>query len=158
MVVPILCSIYLGFLRPVSNITENNETGQDENPRPVSPLMVGVKGICPACNKGELFNGLLDLNETCDVCGFDMRAADPGDGPAVFVILILGALVVVGMLILEFKIGVPVWVHFVLWPIVVIGGSIWMLRVLKGWIFAMQYRHDAKQGELDEGADGDADE
>ena len=82
-----------------------------------------------------------------------MRDADPADGPAVFVMFILGAIVVIGAFILEFKYNAPLWLHIVLWPVVIFGGTIWMLRVLKGWMVASQFKHDARLGVLDE--DGD---
>ena len=109
MVVPILRCLHLGCLNSVGENQKNNEAGRGDNPRPVSslsPLSIGVKGVCPVCGEGNLFKGLLDLQDSCEVCGFDMAEADPADGPAVFVILILGALVTIGMFILEFKIKV----------------------------------------------------
>ncbi len=54
----------------------------------------GVMCRCPQCRRGPLYAGFLRLKEQCEVCGFDMAAADTGDGPAVFVILIGGALVI----------------------------------------------------------------
>ena len=45
-----------------------------------------------------MFSGFLALRPACTVCGLDLDFADAGDGPAVFVILIAGFLLLFGML------------------------------------------------------------
>ena len=77
------------------------------------------------------------------MCGLDLRAQDSGDGPAVFVILILGFVVVGLALVVEAKFAPPLWVHAVLWPGVILAGAIWMLRVFKAMLIALQFRHRA---------------
>jgi uncharacterized protein (DUF983 family) len=74
--------------------------------------------------------------------------ADSGDGPAVFGILILGFLVLGGALIVEFKIGPPVWVHVVLWGLLTPLLAFFLLRVLKATLIALQYKHKAEEGRL----------
>ena len=64
-------------------------------------MLRGALGRCPACGKGKLFAGFLPVAERCDVCDFDLKSADPGDGPAIFVMLIGGFLVVFAALIVE---------------------------------------------------------
>ena len=49
---------------------------------------------CPRCGKGKLFAGFLTLRPRCEVCGLDYGFADAGDGPAVFVMLFAGFIVV----------------------------------------------------------------
>jgi len=63
------------------------------------------------------------------------------DGAIVFVVLILGALVVGLAILVEIEFAPPMWVHLLLWTPVVIGGAIALLRPLKAWLIAMQYRH-----------------
>jgi uncharacterized protein (DUF983 family) len=108
---------------------------------PVSPLAAGLGCRCPRCGKGKLYDGLLNIAATCAVCGLDLQAEDAGDGPAVFVVLLLGALVVGLALWVEAVFAPPFWVHIVLWTPFIIGGAILMLRPLKAWLVAMQYRH-----------------
>ncbi len=55
--------------------------------------------------------------------------------------LILGALVVGLAILVEIEFAPPLWVHLLLWTPVMIGGAIAMLRPLKAWLIAMQYRH-----------------
>ena len=56
-----------------------------------SPVDVALRGACPRCGQGKLFAGLLRVAERCLTCDLDLRGEDAGDGPAVFVILGLGA-------------------------------------------------------------------
>ncbi|MBX6367142.1 MAG: DUF983 domain-containing protein [Rhodospirillales bacterium] len=107
----------------------------------VSLLTVAFLCRCPRCGRGKLFKGLLDVAERCDACGLDLSAQDAGDGPAVFVILILGAVVVGLAILVEAKLGPPLWVHAVLWPPVIVVGALALLRPLKAGLIALQYRH-----------------
>jgi uncharacterized protein (DUF983 family) len=80
------------------------------------------------------------MSATAPRC-FDLRAHDVGDGAAVFVILILGFVIVGLALLLEAKAEPPLWVHALIWPVVIFGGTIAMLRPLKATLIALQYRH-----------------
>src|SRR5713101_1727030 len=108
---------------------------------PVSPIQAGLLCRCPRCGEGRLFQGVLTLRERCPVCDLDLRAQDTGDGPAVFVILALGILVIPFVFILEMRVEPPIWVHAVLWPPVILVLAILLLRPLKGVLVALQYRH-----------------
>jgi uncharacterized protein (DUF983 family) len=108
---------------------------------PVPVLSAALACRCPCCGKGKLYNGLLAVAPRCAECGLDLAAQDAGDGPAVFVILILGAIVVGLAILVEIIFAPPLWVHFVLWTPVIILGAIALLRVMKAWLIAMQYRH-----------------
>ena len=108
-----------------------------------SPYKTGLLCRCPRCGEGRLYRGLLTVADRCDVCGFDLSAQDSGDGPAVFVILILGAVVVALALLTESAFAPPLWVHAVLWPPLILGLALVMLRVLKSLLISLQYRHKA---------------
>lgn len=88
-----------------------------------------------------MFDGYLTTRSECDVCGLEIARYDSGDGPAVFVIFILGALVVPLALLLESVAAPPLWLHAALWGVLVVGGSVALLRPLKGVMVALQYRH-----------------
>jgi uncharacterized protein (DUF983 family) len=77
----------------------------------------------------------------CETCGLDLSAQDAGDGPAVFVILILGALVVGLAIWVEVLFAPPLWVHAIVWLPVTLAGALLMLRPLKAGLIALQYRH-----------------
>ena len=72
-----------------------------------SPFRSGLLCRCPRCGEGALYSGVLTVADTCKSCGLDLRAQDSGDGPAVFVILILGAIVVAAALITESAFAPP---------------------------------------------------
>jgi uncharacterized protein (DUF983 family) len=113
---------------------------------PFSPLAAALLCRCPRCGKGRLYDGLLAVAPRCGACGLDLRAQDAGDGPAVFVVLILGGAVVALAILVEIVFVPPAWVHLVLWPPVIIGGAIALLRPLKAGLIALQYRHRALGG------------
>ena len=108
---------------------------------PVSVLAAALLCRCPRCGKGKLYDGLLSVAPRCAACGLDLRAQDAGDGPAVFVMFILGALTVLLAILVEIAFAPPIWVHLVLWTPFIIGGAILLLRPLKAGLIALQYRH-----------------
>jgi uncharacterized protein (DUF983 family) len=103
----------------------------------------GLRCRCPRCGEGALYDGLLAVRDRCAACGLDLKAQDAGDGPAVFVILVLGFIVVGAALIVEVKFSPPLWVHALLWPGVIIAGALLLLRVFKATLIALQFRHRA---------------
>ena len=115
---------------------------------PQKPVPTGIKGRCPRCGEGRLFAGFLTLNERCQACGLDFDFADAGDGPAVFVILIIGFVIAAGALLLELAYAPPVWLHAVLWPPLVLVFSLALLRPIKGVMIAVQFVHQAQPGEI----------
>ncbi|MGO8865918.1 MAG: DUF983 domain-containing protein [Alphaproteobacteria bacterium] len=108
---------------------------------PLSPFRTGLACRCPACGEGRLFRGYLHVAERCPVCGLDLAAEDSGDGPAVFIILILGFVVVALALVVEVKFEPPLWLHALLWPPLILGGALLMLRPFKATMIALQYKH-----------------
>lgn len=119
---------------------------------PASPISLALRGACPKCGHGRLFSGILVLSVKCAHCGHDFADADPGDGPQVFVILILGAVVAVLAAMLHAALSPPAIVHLIIWPIVVSALGLWLLRFFKAWLIAQQYRHDAHEARLTVGA------
>ena len=112
------------------------------------PIGRGLLGHCPRCGEGKLFDGFLTLRPSCDKCGLDYSFADAGDGPAVFVILIGGAIVVLAALITEVVYQPPYWVHAALWLPMILIVTLAPLRMLKGLLIALQYHHKAAPGQL----------
>lgn len=115
----------------------------------VSAVSAGLAGRCPRCGRGHLFKGFLNLAPACDRCGLDYGFADAGDGPAVFVILIAGFLVVGLALWVELAYQPPMWVHIALWFPLILICTLGLLRPLKGLLVALQYRNKAAEGSLD---------
>jgi uncharacterized protein (DUF983 family) len=118
---------------------------------PVEPIRAGLKGRCPRCGEGKLFSGFLSVGRECSNCRLDYSFADAGDGPAVFVILIVGFIVVGSALWMEVTLAPPLWVHFILWIPLAVVLSLVALRLLKGVLITLQYANKAAPGEIDRG-------
>lgn len=118
---------------------------------PVDPISTGLKGRCPRCGEGRMFAGTFTIAKRCGVCGLDYEFADAGDGPAVFVILIIGFVVVGLALWMEVSYSPPLWLHFLLWVPLTVGLCLTALRLIKGVLVALQYANKAAQGRIDHG-------
>lgn len=117
---------------------------------PVSPYAAGFAGKCPRCGEGELFDGLLKLKARCPSCGLDYSKADAGDGPAVFVIFIVGFLAVAVAFIARFVFFAPIGLAFLLSAAFAALVILALLRPMKATLIALQYRHKAEEGRLEE--------
>jgi uncharacterized protein (DUF983 family) len=117
-------------------------------PSLASTLAAGLAGRCPACGSGKLFSGYLTLAPRCNVCGLDYGFAEAGDGPAVFVILITGFIVVGAALFVEMAYAPPYWLHALIWGPLAILLPLLLLRSFKGVLIALQYKHKAEEGRL----------
>ena len=115
---------------------------------PPNPILAGLAARCPRCGKGKMFSGFITLRPACDACGLDYGFADAGDGPAVFVIMIAGFIVVGAALMVEIYYQPPLWVHAALWVPLVLITTLAPLRLLKGVLIALQYHHKAAEGRL----------
>jgi uncharacterized protein (DUF983 family) len=105
----------------------------------------GLSCACPRCGRGKLFQGFLTLRPRCEVCGLDYSFADAGDGPAVFIMFLAGAIVVGAALITEALYRPPYWVHAVLWLPLIFLLTLGPLRPMKGLMIALQYHHKAAE-------------
>ncbi|MFT3977241.1 MAG: DUF983 domain-containing protein [Sphingomonas bacterium] len=115
---------------------------------PPRPFDCGVKGLCPRCGAKTLFSGWIKFADRCGRCGLDYDAFNVGDGPAAFLTLILGTIVVIGAVTLELSLSPPFWVHLLIWPPVTLAGVVLSLRLAKGWLIALEYRNAAREGRL----------
>lgn len=104
---------------------------------------------CPKCDEGRLFKGgfSVDLNDTCLKCGLDFSKNDSADGPAVFLIFVLGCLLVPLAVAFEYAFSPPLWVHAVLWSIVALVLTMGALKPLKSYIISLQFKHRPRDWE-----------
>ena len=109
---------------------------------PVPVARAALLCRCPRCGEGRIFTRLLTVRESCPVCSLDLSAEDAGDGPAVFLIFLLGAVAVGIAAWLEVEFEPPIWVHLLILTPIVIGGAIGLLRPMKATMIALQYRHN----------------
>lgn len=116
---------------------------------PPSPFVAGLGSRCPRCGQGRLFSGYLTIAPRCQVCKLNFGFADSGDGPAVFIILIAGLVIVAAALFVEVRYQPSYWVHAALWLPLTGILCLGLLRPFKAMLVAFQYRHKAREGRLD---------
>jgi uncharacterized protein (DUF983 family) len=112
-----------------------------------SSLQAALKGDCPRCGAHTLFAGWVGFAPKCRNCGLDFDSFNVGDGPAAFLIFIVGTITVVSALVVDGAFSPPWWVHLVWIPVasaLTVGG----LRLSKGWLLAQEYKHRAREGRL----------
>ena len=83
--------------------------------------------------------------KSCRSCGLDLESFNVGDGPAAFLILIVGAILTAGAIAVELSFTPPWWVHLAWIPIgaaLTLGG----LRVAKALLLAREYETGAREG------------
>jgi uncharacterized protein (DUF983 family) len=114
-----------------------------------SPVASALRGNCPRCGAHSLFDGWVRFAHKCGNCGLDFDSFNVGDGPAAFLIFIVGAIVVGGAIALELAAEPPFWVHLIWIPVagaLTIGG----LRLGKAWLLTQEYTHRAREGRIAE--------
>lgn len=107
----------------------------------VSALRAGLLCRCPRCGRGRLYSGYLQVAEHCDVCNLELGKQEAGDGPAVFVVLIVGAVIVAMAMWVELVYQPPYWLHVVIWAPVILGACLAALRPAKAILIALHYKH-----------------
>jgi uncharacterized protein (DUF983 family) len=120
----------------------------DSLPTVTESALRGIACKCPRCGKGAVYAGFLTLRPRCEACGLDFAFMDSGDGPAIFVIMIAGAIVVGAALIVEVKYQPPLWLHAALWLPLILATTLLPLRAMKSLLIALQYHHKAAEGRL----------
>lgn len=116
---------------------------------PVSPYAVGFACKCPRCGQGALYQKFLSLRDRCPSCDLDYAQADAGDGPAVFVIFIVGFLAVTIAITARFVWYWSIPAAFGISAVFTIIATIALLRPLKAVLIALQFRNKAEEGRLE---------
>jgi uncharacterized protein (DUF983 family) len=126
---------------------EVGEAGATPTP---SIAQVALRGLCPRCGAHSLFGSLAGFADRCGVCGLDFTRFNVGDGPAAFLTLILGAVIVAGAVTLQLRFAPPIWLQLAIWIPVTALAVIWALRIAKAALLASEYRNAAQEGRLAE--------
>jgi len=120
-----------------------------------TPLVrAAIQARCPRCETGPLFDGWVKFAPRCRACGLDFGAFNVGDGPAAFLILIIGALVVALALFLQLAAHPPFWVHIILWVPITTALTVLCLRASKAALLILEYRHQAREGRISDAVPG----
>jgi uncharacterized protein (DUF983 family) len=115
-----------------------------------SPFATGLACRCPRCGEGQLFRGYLKANKRCESCGLDFSFVDQSEGPAMFIILIVGFVIVGAAAVVEMLFHLAPFIHLLLWIPATIILSLLLLRPFKATMVALQYHHQAEEGRVDD--------
>ena len=114
-------------------------------------LPAALFGLCPQCGQKTLFGSMIAFSDKCRACGLDYGKYNVGDGPAAFLTLIVGGLVLGLALIVELNWRPPIWVHAMLWFPLTIVAVVGSLRISKAILLILEHRNQAREGSIDTG-------
>jgi uncharacterized protein (DUF983 family) len=107
-----------------------------------------LRGLCPRCGASGLFAGVIGFAPKCRNCALDYRQFNVGDGPAAFLIMIVGAIITIAAITIELKFGPPFWLHILLWMPITAVLVVGLLRIAKAALLVLEYRNRAREGRL----------
>ena len=117
-------------------------------PAPPTTVELALHGLCPRCGARTLFASWTNFADHCSNCRLDFTSFNVGDGPAAFLTLILGAVVVIMAISVELTLHPPLWLHMLIWIPVTAIGVVGSLRIAKAALLAAEYRNAAREGRL----------
>jgi uncharacterized protein (DUF983 family) len=109
-----------------------------------------LRGLCPRCGAPGLFDGIVRFSQNCSTCRLDFTQFNVGDGPAAFLIMIVGGIVTCLAIWLQLAVAPPFWVHMIIWLPVTSALVIGLLRIAKGALLVLEFRNRASEGRLAE--------
>ena len=112
-----------------------------------APFEAAASGLCPRCGERTLFDGWLSFARKCRACDLDLSSFNVGDGPAAFLILIIGAVLVTAALVVDGTWSPPWWVHLI-WAPIGVAMTVYGLRFGKALMLGQEYRHRAREGRI----------
>lgn len=127
-----------------------------DDPKPKGQPPIGraaLFGLCPECGAPTLFDGPVRFAERCRACGLDFQRYNVGDGPAAFLTMIVGALIVVAALVVDFAFAPPLWLHVVIWAPLTAAAVVFGLRIAKAALLASEHQRQAAEGRRAEEGD-----
>ena len=113
-------------------------------------ILAGARCRCPNCREAPLFSGYLKVRPACERCGADLSRADSGDGPVVFILLIVGAIGCFGMLFAEIRFHPPIWLQLLIWLPGIGLLTLALLRPFKAILIALQFHNRASEARHDD--------
>ena len=117
-----------------------NAPEHDPDARPLGRALArGWRRRCPRCGGGSMMRGYLTVRRFCTSCGEALHHHRADDMPAWATILIVGHLIAPFLIGIESGLRPPLWVHGVVWPVVVGVLVFLLLPRVKGMVVAMQW-------------------
>jgi len=115
--------------------------------REISPVEGALSGLCPRCKSKTLFAGWVRFADRCRACQLDFSSFNVGDGPAAFLILIIGTILVGSALVVDGAFSPPWWVHLV-WIPIGLALTLLGLRLAKALLITQEYLQRAREGRI----------
>ncbi len=113
-----------------------------------SAIRAALFGLCPDCGARSLFSGITRFAKACPECGLKFSNYNVGDGPAAFLIMIVGTLMVAGAAVLQVAVSPAWWVHVIIWLPLTLGLTLGLLRLAKGLLLIIEHRKQAHEGRI----------
>lgn len=107
-----------------------------------------ARGLCPRCGARGLFAGAVRFSDRCTACDLDYSQFNVGDGPAAFLIMIVGGIITALAVTVELKFAPPFWLHIMLWLPLTIALVVGLLRIAKGALLVLEYWNCAREGKI----------
>ncbi len=107
-------------------------------------------GLCPECGEKSLFASVSRFSDKCTKCGLDYGSYNVGDGPAAFLTMGIGAIIIILAIMLDIAVRPPFWVHVIIWVPVTAVLTILSLRMAKGMLLVTEHRRGAQEGRAED--------
>ena len=101
-------------------------------------LRRGFAKKCPNCGLFPIFSRYVKTHKKCSKCGINFSEYKSDDGPAYCTIFIVGHILIPLILLIEKNFSFPTTIQMVIWPIITLVLSLWLLPKVKGAFLAFQ--------------------
>ena len=113
---------------------------ESPRPHPWASIKRGLRGRCPACGEGQILHSYLKVNDACAVCGEEFYHHRADDFPPYLTIFVVGHILGAAMFTVDdMWPDLPMGWHFLIWPVLCIVMSLWLLPIFKGALVAYQW-------------------
>ncbi len=99
----------------------------------------GLRGRCPCCGHGRLFQGFLKPVDRCGSCGEALHHQRADDLPPYIVITIVGHVIVGGLVLAEKYAEWPLWLHMAVWLPLTLVLAVGLMQPVKGGVVGLQW-------------------
>ena len=95
---------------------------------------------CPHCGEGEMFHAYLKVSDACPKCGEELHHQRADDAPPYVTIFVVGHIIGAMLMVADGHYpALPMWIHMVVWPLLVVLMSLWFLPRIKGALVGFQW-------------------
>ena len=109
-------------------------------PEMAQGLWRAFRGRCPNCGKGKLYKSYLKHIDDCPVCNAKYSDIQADDGPAWFVMVLTGAIVLPAAIYLSLHDVMPIWAVMTVLLVLTVAVALLLLPRAKGVFIAVLWR------------------